>query len=77
MGVVSKNLLRINKNFENGVFPNILKDQKLIKTFNSEKQFTHYKTIRGECGYSNSPCTNYDKELNLKNIFGYKVYYDK
>lgn len=77
VGVVSKNLLRINKNFENGVFPNILKDQKLIKTFNSEKQFTHYKSIRGECGYSNSPCTNYDKELNLKNIFGYKVYYDK
>lgn len=73
--VMTKNLLRINKNFDNVVFPDILKDKELTKVINSRNQFTHYKTINGECGYSYSPCTHYEKELNLKNILGYKVFY--
>ncbi|WP_440911792.1 LIC_10190 family membrane protein [Candidatus Pelagibacter sp.] len=77
VGVISKNLLRIEKNFDKTVFPDILKDKKLIKVINSKNQFTHYKTLNGECGYSYSPCTHYEKELNLKNIFGYKVFYEK
>ena len=75
VGVMTKNLLRINKNFDNVVFPDILKDKELTKVINSRNQFTHYKTINGECGYSYSPCTHYEKELNLKNILGYKVFY--
>lgn len=74
--IITKNLVRINQNFSKEVFPEILANINLVKVFDQNNKFTHYSTIEGQyCGYSSSPCTNYNKDLNLKFFLGYKIYY--
>ena len=74
--IITKNLVRINQNFNKEVFPEILANINLVKVYDQNNKFTHYSTIEGQyCGYSSSPCTNYNKDLNLKFFLGYKIYY--
>jgi len=77
--VLSKNFLRINENLNNPPIPqlyvSIYEKDKLKKVYNSDKIFTHYKTISGKvCGYSISPCTHLDKELKKFKYWKYNVY---
>ena len=59
------------------MFDNIIHKNISVKFFNSEDVFTHYvKKGGGLCGYSVSPCSEKeDKNIRLKDKFGYKIYY--
>ena len=76
-GVVTKNLLRIYKTENTNVLPSIYDknlDGKVIKYFNNEGVFIHYKNPHGLCGYSKSPCTLTDTNIKKENKFSYTIF---
>ena len=91
IGVTSKNLNRIIKgyNAKNNLWPNIydsgneFKKRENFRVIKNNK-LIFYKSKKGECYYSSSPCTHFFNgndftldELNIKNLRSYKVYYFK
>ena len=80
-GIIVKNFNKISKKINDPIMPNmfdnIIHKNISVKFFNSEDVFTHYvKKGGGLCGYSVSPCSQKeDKNIRLKNKFGYKIYY--
>ena len=82
-GIIAKSFNQILKKNNDSIMPymfdNIIHKNISVKFFNSENVFTHYiKKGGGLCGYSVSPCSEKkDKNIRLKNKFGYKIYYLK
>jgi hypothetical protein len=81
--IITKSFYKISNKINDPIMPNmfdnIIHKNISVKFFNSENVFTHYvKKGGGLCGYSVSPCSeNEDKNIRLKNKFGYKIYYLK
>ncbi len=83
---LSKQIQKINKNYENGRWPNIytLNDNgqinKTIKK-NIGENFYYYKVISGDhlCMYSKSPCTSYELTSNIDHtlIYNYSIITNK
>tara|TARA_B100000989_G_scaffold179259_1_gene134651 strand:+ start:446 stop:2152 length:1707 start_codon:yes stop_codon:yes gene_type:complete len=89
LGVSLKNINRISKGIKNksDPWPNIYssnitnKKKENLKIIKNE-DIIFYKSKKGECYYSKSPCTHFFNgndfslaEINIKNYKGYKVYY--
>jgi len=80
LGIVSKNLNRIYNDSSQSItsllHPGRVNAQS-IKVFNSDNKFIHYtKKDNDLCGYSPSPCHNIKVNVGIKNLYGYKVYYN-
>ena len=89
LGISLKNINRINFGIKNStyIWPNIYNSNmgykkkenlKIVKNNN----FMFFKSKKGECYYSKSPCTHFFNgsdfkldEINIKNFLGYKIYY--
>ena len=87
-GVISKNIFRIVKNYtSNNPWPAIYSENNDLKKIDNipiikNKKIIFYKSKNGTCHYNKSPCTHYFNgndftidEINLKILFGYKIYY--
>ena len=83
VGLAAKNFKRISEKKTDSVMPhmydNILHENISQKFYNNEGVFTHYIKNDGSlCGYSISPCSeNFDKNLKIKKIYGYVVFFTK
>ena len=81
VGLTTKNLKRISDKLSDSIMPHMYDDiihENISQKFYNEKDiFTHYIKNDGSlCGYSISPCSqNMNKNLNIKQIIGYKVYF--
>ena len=85
-GVFLKNLMRIIPNYQNSLnaWPQIYSDDFKYKknehkpVYKNSKLF-FFKNETKTCFYSKSPCTHlfdFDlNDLNLKEVYGYKIYY--
>ena len=78
IGLSSKNFKRISDKLSDKVLPNmyddIIHENVSQEFFNKKGVFTHYiKDDKSLCGYSISPCSQ-PRNLNIKEIFSYKVY---
>lgn len=88
--LLSKNLIRILKNYDNVYFnspwPKIYADdnynnKKLLKPVYKNNEIIFYQPNKGLCYYNSAPCTHMldsqfsINELNFKFIFSYKVFY--
>ena len=76
IGATFKNFNRILDNKDQNIWPNlrIVQSEKLIKHLNSGGEFMYYMNKR-ECGYSPSPCTNNDIQIDSFKYMGYQIYY--
>ena len=76
IGATFKNFNRILDNKDQNIWPNlrIVQSEKLIKHLNSGGEFMYYMNKR-ECGYSPSPCTNNDIQIDSFRYMGYQIYY--
>ena len=87
-GVISKNIFRIVKNYtSNHPWPAIYSENNDLKKIDNipiikNKKIIFYKSKNGTCHYNKSPCTHYFNgndftidEINLKILFGYKIFY--
>ena len=76
-GVLTKNIIRIYKTKNTSVLP-LIYDKNLngevVKYFNNEGVFIHYKNPYGLCGYSKSPCTLIDTNIKKEEKFGYTIF---
>ncbi len=91
LGISLKNINRINIGLKNGtyIWPNIYNSNMSYKKKDNlqiikNNSFMFYKSKTGECYFSKSPCTHFFNgsdfkidEINIKNFFGYKIYYFK
>lgn len=81
VGLTTKNFKRISDKLSDSIMPHMYDDiihENISQKFYNEKDiFTHYIKNDGSlCGYSISPCSqNMNKNLNTKQIIGYKVYF--
>lgn len=89
LGVSLKNINRISKGIKNESDPwpniynsNIFNKKKENLKIMKNKDIIFYKSKKGECYYSKSPCTHFFNgndfslaEINIKNYKGYKIYY--
>ena len=82
-GLLIKNINKISNKINDPILPHIYDDKihtNISKKFiNSKGRFIYYIKEDGSlCGYSISPCSvRKDKNIRLKNKFGYKIYYLK
>ena len=90
IGLIFKNLIRINKNFHNQYvdYPwpkmNSFTEENYkntnIAVYSENKKFLYFKPYPYSlCMSSSSPCTsnNSVKDINIKMKYGYKIYYYK
>ncbi len=91
LGITLKNINRIYDGFVEKIepWPNIYSDgksqmKKENKQIIKNQTTLFYKSKKGECYYSKSPCTHFFNgndfklsEINLDNFYGYKIYYFK
>ena len=76
--VISKNLLRINNNFDNSISPSVYfsNETNVTKIYNDKNIFTHYKPpLNNLCGYLISPCSHLSKNISVTNYWSYTIYY--
>ena len=78
--VISKNFLRISKDYTNSITPNLeetdKRDFNTIKVFTNKNLFSHYEvTDNFLCGYSSSPCINTNIKVLKTRIYGYTIFY--
>jgi hypothetical protein len=75
---ITKNIIKISNNYSQLISPVIYdmsKINKSIKVFNTRNEFTHYKLANNiACGFSVSPCTNLDINVEKKYFLGYLIY---
>ena len=75
---ITKNIIKISNNYSQSISPAIYdmsKINKSIKVFNTRNEFTHYKQANNiACGFSVSPCTRFDINVEKKYFFGYLIY---
>ena len=88
-GTTVKNSIRIYNGviLNNNPWPNIYNGgkkhvKKKVKPIIKNKKIIFYASQNGECYYNNSPCTHYYQtkdfkleKINLRYLYGYKVYY--
>lgn len=78
--VISKNILRINKDFDNSIMPSIYfsNNTNVTKIYNDKNIFTHYKPpLNNLCGYLTSPCSHLSKDISVTNYWTYTIYFKK
>jgi len=88
--LVSKNTIRIVKNYgqiyNDSPWPKIYSETKYNeknknKPIYKNNKIAFYQSTTGLCYYNTAPCTHMldsqfaEKDINLKNIFGYKIFY--
>jgi len=88
--LVSKNTIRIVKNYgqiyNDSPWPKIYSETKYNKKNKNKpiyknNKIAFYQSTTGLCYYNTAPCTHMldsqfaEKDINLKNIFGYKIFY--
>ena len=76
-GVLTKNVIRIYKTENVNILPLIYDknlDGNVIKHYNNEGVFIHYKNPYGLCGYSKSPCNLIDVNIKKEKKFGYVMF---
>ena len=76
-GIIIKNLIRIYKTEQISVYPLVYDknfDGKVIKFYNSDGVFIHYRNEKGLCGYSRSPCRFIDTDIKKDIVLGYTIF---
>ena len=76
-GILTKNVIRIYKTENVNILPLIYDknlDGNVIKHYNNEGVFIHYKNPYGLCGYSKSPCNLIDVNIKKEKKFGYVMF---
>ena len=78
--IIIKNTLRVFQDFDNPISPALydnLNSNNLLEVFNENNLFTHYEMINNRvCGFSKSPCTSFNVNINKKYFFNYLIYYE-
>ena len=77
LGLFIKNALRIYDTKNVSIYPSLInldRVPKLQKIYDSNDNFTHYRSLNGECGASKSPCTHLNVKITKNTIFGYKIF---
>ena len=49
-------------------------DGEVVKFFNSDGLFIHYRNEKGLCGFSKSPCRFINTDIKRDILFGYTVF---
>ena len=49
-------------------------DGKVVKFYNKNGKFIHYRNEKGLCGYSKSPCRFIDTDINKDVFLGYIIF---
>jgi uncharacterized membrane protein YqjE len=76
-GIFAKNFNRVLKTENKSIYPIMFDknfDGKVVKFYNKNGIFIHYRNVKGLCGYSKSPCRFKDTDINKDIFFGYKVF---
>ncbi len=76
-GITLKNLIRIYKTENTSIYPVMFDknfDGEVVKFYNSEGSFVHYRNKKGLCGFSKSPCRFINTDIKKDILFGYTVF---
>ncbi len=75
--ITLKNLIRIYKTENTSIYPIMFDknfDGEVVKFFNSDGLFIHYRNEKGLCGFSKSPCRFINTDIKRDILFGYTVF---
>lgn len=76
-GVFAKNFNRVIKTENKSIYPIMFDknfDGKVVKFYNKNGKFIHYRNEKGLCGYSKSPCRFIDTDINKDVFLGYIIF---
>jgi hypothetical protein len=76
-GVFTKNFNRVLKTENKSIYPIMFDknfDSKVVKFYNKNGEFIHYRNEKGLCGYSKSPCRFINTDINKDIILGYTIF---
>ena len=75
--IFAKNAVRVLYTENKSIYPLMFDknfDGKVVKFYNSEGSFIHYRNEKGLCGYSKSPCRFINVDIKKDIIFGYTIF---
>ena len=76
-GLAIKNISRAYVSENKSIYPSLInldRIPKIKKSFDLNGNFTHFQNMNGECGISQSPCTNFGVNVIKDVIYGYKIF---